>query len=127
MTRVRLDLFTSLDGRVPDAPSSENPMGTDWGRLTKGWASTQTFHERILGDTSGKARLGSDDLQIDLEMLADLQEGDGDTGVLHRLVRGLTCEQQWQSDVFGHVQGRQQARPLEHHPDLRGPAPADVA
>jgi dihydrofolate reductase len=55
-----LDLFTSLDGRVPDDPSSENPMGTDWGRLTKGWTSTQTFHERILGDTSGKGTTGVD-------------------------------------------------------------------
>ena len=36
MTRVRIDLFASLDGYTAAATdqSPENPMGADWGRLT---------------------------------------------------------------------------------------------
>jgi hypothetical protein len=36
MTRVRLDLFTSLDGYTPADPTPENPMGADWGRRRLG-------------------------------------------------------------------------------------------
>jgi dihydrofolate reductase len=42
MTRVRLDLFTSLDGYTPADPTPENPMGADRGRLTAAYASTRT-------------------------------------------------------------------------------------
>ena len=62
MTRVRIDLFASLDGYTAttgDGP--ENPMGEDWGRLTAAWAATRTFHERVLGDTSGAGTTGIDD------------------------------------------------------------------
>jgi dihydrofolate reductase len=60
MTRVRLDLFTSLDGYTPADPTPENPMGADWGRLTAAYASTRTFRER-LGDPSGNGTTGVDD------------------------------------------------------------------
>jgi dihydrofolate reductase len=61
MTRVRMDLFTSIDGYQPDDPMPENPMGADWGRLTAAYASTRTFRERLLGDTSGEGTTGVDD------------------------------------------------------------------
>ena len=32
MTRVRIDLFASLDGYTPADQTAENPMGQDWGR-----------------------------------------------------------------------------------------------
>jgi dihydrofolate reductase len=60
MTRVRLDLFTSLDGYTPADPTPENPMGADWGRLTAAYAATRTFRER-LGDPSGTGTTGVDD------------------------------------------------------------------
>jgi dihydrofolate reductase len=60
MTRVRMDLFTSLDGYTPADPTPENPMGADWGRLTAAYASTRTFRER-LGDPRGKGTTGVDD------------------------------------------------------------------
>ena len=53
MSRVRMDLFTSLDGYTPADPTTENPMGADWGRLTAAYAATRTFRERVFGDTSG--------------------------------------------------------------------------
>jgi dihydrofolate reductase len=54
MTRVRLDLFSSLDGHTSMAGSSpENPMGEDWGPLTAAYAATRTFRERVLGDATG--------------------------------------------------------------------------
>ena len=62
MTRVRLDLFLSLDGRssvAGDGP--DNPMGADWGRLTAAYAATRTFRERVFGDTSGAGTTGMDD------------------------------------------------------------------
>lgn len=62
MTRVRIDMFASLDGyssATGDDP--ENPMGEDWGRLTAAYAATRTFHERVLGDTSGAGTTGIDD------------------------------------------------------------------
>ena len=37
MTRVRIDLFASLDGYTPMAdPTAGNPMGDDWEPLTRG-------------------------------------------------------------------------------------------
>lgn len=61
MTRVRLDLFTSLDGYTPADPTPDNPMGEDWGWLTAAYAATRTFHEYVFGDTSGKGTTGVDD------------------------------------------------------------------
>jgi dihydrofolate reductase len=62
MTRVRMDLFLSLDGytAVTDG-TPENPMGEDWGRLTSAYAATRTFRERVFGDTSGAGTTGIDD------------------------------------------------------------------
>jgi dihydrofolate reductase len=61
MTRVRIDLFASLDGFTPSDQSPEHPMGEDWGPLTAGWASTRTFQQTVLGDTSAKGTTGVDD------------------------------------------------------------------
>jgi dihydrofolate reductase len=62
MTRVRMDLFTSLDGytATTDDPR-ENPMGEDWGRLTAAYTATRTFQEHVFGDTSGSGTTGVDD------------------------------------------------------------------
>jgi dihydrofolate reductase len=60
MTRVRIDLFASLDGYTSAGQSPDNPMGEDWRRLTAAWSSTRTFHER-LGDTSGAGTTGVDE------------------------------------------------------------------
>jgi dihydrofolate reductase len=62
MTRVRIDLFVSLDGYTSAIDQTpENPMGEDWGRLTAAYAATRTFHERVFGDTSGAGTAGLDD------------------------------------------------------------------
>lgn len=61
MTRVRMDLFTSLDGYTPSDPTPDNPMGEDWGRLTAAYAATRTFREYVFGDTSGAGTTGVDD------------------------------------------------------------------
>lgn len=62
MTRVRIDLFASLDGYAATTGGTpENPMGEDWGRLTAAYGATRTFHERVLGDTSGAGTTGIDD------------------------------------------------------------------
>ncbi len=62
MTRVRIDLYISLDGYTSTADHSpENPMGEDWDRLTAAYAATRTFHERVLGDASGTGTTGIDD------------------------------------------------------------------
>ncbi len=62
MTRVRIDLFVSLDGYTAAASDDPgNPMGDDWGRLTAAYAATRTFHERVFGDTSGAGTTGVDD------------------------------------------------------------------
>jgi dihydrofolate reductase len=61
MTRVRMDLFASLDGYTSAGGTPENPMGEDWGRLTAAWAATRTFRARIFGDTSGSGTTGVDD------------------------------------------------------------------
>lgn len=60
MTRVRMDLFASLDGFTA-APTPDDPMGTDWGPLTDAYGRTRTFRERVLGDTTGAGSTGRDD------------------------------------------------------------------
>ena len=61
MTRVRIDLFASLDGYAAADPTPQNPMGEDWGALTAAYAGTRTFKKRLLGDTSGAGTTGVDD------------------------------------------------------------------
>lgn len=62
MSRVRLDLFLSLDGFTSVAEQDhENPMGADWGQLTANYAATRTFKARVLNDTSGSGTTGVDD------------------------------------------------------------------
>jgi dihydrofolate reductase len=61
MTRVRMDLFVSLDGYTPADATPENPMGADWGRLTAAYSATRTFREKVFGDTSGAGTTGVDD------------------------------------------------------------------
>ena len=62
MTRVRIDLFSSLDGytAAPD-PAADNPMGEDWGPLTAEDAATRTFRQKVFGDTSGAGTTGVDE------------------------------------------------------------------
>ena len=63
MTRVRMNLFVSLDGYTSITDNTpENPMGPDWGRLTAAYATTRTFHERVLGAPSGTGTTGVDDV-----------------------------------------------------------------
>lgn len=62
MTRVRVNLFVSLDGFTSATDNSpDNPMGEDWGRLAAGHIATRTFRERVFGDTSGAGTTGVDD------------------------------------------------------------------
>lgn len=62
MTRVRIDLFVSLDGYAATAePTPESPMGEDWERLTASYAATRTFREMAFGDTSGTGTTGLDE------------------------------------------------------------------
>lgn len=61
MTRVRLDMFVSLDGYTPSDRSSDHPMGEDWGRLTAAYAATRTFRQRVFGEASGAGTTGVDD------------------------------------------------------------------
>ncbi|MBS0024051.1 dihydrofolate reductase family protein [Microbacterium paraoxydans] len=61
MTRVRMDLFASLDGYTPSDLTPDSPMGEDWGRLTAAYAGTRTFREKIFGDTSGAGTTGVDE------------------------------------------------------------------
>lgn len=61
MTRVRMDLFTSLDGYTPSDSSPDHPMGEDWERLTAAYAATRTFRKNVFGDTSGAGTTGVDD------------------------------------------------------------------
>jgi dihydrofolate reductase len=62
MTRVRMDLFLSLDGRTsaPDG-DPENPMGDDWGRLTAAYTATRTFQQKVFGDSTGAGTTGVDE------------------------------------------------------------------
>ncbi|GAA2467720.1 dihydrofolate reductase family protein [Terrabacter carboxydivorans] len=61
MTRVRIDMFASLDGCTAGEPSPEHPMGADWNRLTEAHIATRTMRERVFGDTSGGGTTGIDD------------------------------------------------------------------
>jgi dihydrofolate reductase len=61
MTRVRMDLFTTLDGYTPADPTPDDPMGADWGRVTAAYAATRTFREKVFDDTSGAGTTGVDD------------------------------------------------------------------
>jgi dihydrofolate reductase len=62
VTRVRIDLFLSLDGYAATAePTPESPMGVDWERLTAAYAATRTFREMVFGDTSGAGTTGIDE------------------------------------------------------------------
>lgn len=61
MTRVRVDLFASLDGYVPSDQTHDNPMGEEWGRLTAAYGATRSFRQRVLHDTSGEGTTGVDD------------------------------------------------------------------
>ncbi|MGV8979352.1 MAG: dihydrofolate reductase family protein [Cellulomonas sp.] len=62
MTRVRADVFLSLDGFAATAdPKPESPMGADWDRLTAAYAATRTFQELVFGDPSGTGTTGVDD------------------------------------------------------------------
>jgi dihydrofolate reductase len=62
MTRVRIDLFASLDGytAAPD-PAVDNPMGEDWGPLTAAYAATRTFRQKVFGATTGEGTTGIDE------------------------------------------------------------------
>ena len=87
MTRVRIDLFASLDGYAASAdPTPENPMGEDWGKLTAAYASTRTFRQSVLGDTSGAGTTGLDLRAGATAQLAAL-------GVASTAVGGCTLEQ----------------------------------
>jgi dihydrofolate reductase len=61
MTRVRIDLFVSLDGYTSGGQSPENPMGEDWGRLTEAHVGTRTMQEHVFGDTTGSGTTGVDE------------------------------------------------------------------
>lgn len=62
MTRVRMDLFLSLDGRTSQpGDNPENPMGDDWGRLTEAYTATRTFKRMVFGDTSEGGSTGLDE------------------------------------------------------------------
>ena len=62
MARVRLDLFSSLDGyTAAPAPASDNPMGEDWGSLTAAYAATRTFRQKVFADTTGAGTTGIDE------------------------------------------------------------------
>lgn len=65
MTRVRMDLFVSLDGYTSTTGQSpDNPMGDDWGRLTASHLATRTFRERVFNDASGAGTTGIDDAHV---------------------------------------------------------------
>ena len=62
MSRVRIDLFSSLDGyTAAPEPGDDNPMGEDWGPLTAAYAATRTFRRMVFGDTSGEGTTGVDE------------------------------------------------------------------
>ncbi|MCX6395412.1 MAG: dihydrofolate reductase family protein [Propionibacteriales bacterium] len=61
MTRVRVDLFSSLDGYTSSGGTDDNPMGEDWGPLTQAYVATRTMQERVFGDTTGAGTTGADD------------------------------------------------------------------
>lgn len=61
MTRVRIDLFSSLDGYTSAGGDAADPMGEDWAPLTSAYVATRTMRERVFGDTSGAGTAGVDD------------------------------------------------------------------
>lgn len=62
MTRVRIDLFASLDGfTAAPTPEDDHPMGADWEPLTAAYAATRTFRQRVLGDATGEGTTGIDE------------------------------------------------------------------
>ena len=61
MTRVRMDLFVSLDGYTPAGETGDSPMGVGWDRVTANYTATRTFRAKIFGDTSGAGTTGVDD------------------------------------------------------------------
>jgi dihydrofolate reductase len=62
MTRVRLDMFISLDGYTSTGgQSADQPMGEDWERLVAAYTATRTFREHVFGDASGAGTTGVDD------------------------------------------------------------------
>ena len=61
MTRVRIDLFASLDGYTSAGQSPENPMGEDWGPLMASYTATRTMQQQVFGDTTGAGTTGLDD------------------------------------------------------------------
>jgi dihydrofolate reductase len=61
MTRVRIDLFASLDGCTSAGGGADNPMGDDWGPLTSAYVATRTMRRRVLGDTTGAGTTGVDE------------------------------------------------------------------
>jgi dihydrofolate reductase len=62
MTRVRMDLFVSLDGYTAAIdPTPGNPMGEDWNRLTAAYMATRAFRQKVFGDDSGAGTTGVDD------------------------------------------------------------------
>ena len=61
MTRVRIDMFASLDGYSSAGQTAESPMGDDWERLTAAYVATRTFRQRVFRDTGGAGTTGIDD------------------------------------------------------------------
>ena len=61
MTRVRMDLFVSLDGYTPSGNSADSPMGVGWEQVTRNYTATRTFRAKIFGDTTGEGTTGLDD------------------------------------------------------------------
>jgi dihydrofolate reductase len=62
VTRVRLDLFSSLDGYTAQADAdAANPMGADWAPLTAAYTATRTFRREVFGDDTGAGTTGVDD------------------------------------------------------------------
>ena len=69
MTRIRLDLFLSLDGYAATAdPTPDNPMGEGWDRLTAAYIGTRTFREKVFGDTSGANVMTGSDGKIEANL-----------------------------------------------------------
>lgn len=62
MSVVRVDLNVSVDGvGIPGDWTPDDPFGKDWTTLTKAFAATRTFRERVLGETEGRGTTGIDD------------------------------------------------------------------
>ena len=62
MARVRIDLFSSIDGYTSAGGGQDDPMGKDWGPLTAAYVATRTMQQRVFGDTSGAGTGGVDDI-----------------------------------------------------------------